>query len=83
MQQAINFDLASRYLLATGVLSGCGVHGAVYRGGVSDLEGGFWKKAMIDRMRGDRGPASWAAGLKAVDYIDILTRVYESQTSQG
>lgn len=79
MQQKDHMALATRYLVAKGNLAECEAHGSVFRGQDSDFGGGFWKKAMIDRMRGDSGPVPWAATFKSADYIDLLKGAYEAQ----
>ncbi|MBO9102089.1 MULTISPECIES: hypothetical protein [Rhizobium] len=77
MQQEDFLALATGYLVAKGNLAKCEAHGSIFRIENSDFEDGFWKKAMIDRLRGDSGPVPWAAKFKSVDYIDLLKGAYD------
>ncbi|MEX0404059.1 hypothetical protein ABGN05_00105 [Aquibium sp. LZ166] len=69
--------MATSYLVSKGALEKCEYHGEVYGGGMWDLEGDFWRNAMADRNRGDRGPTPWAAAMGAREFTDLLKEAYE------
>lgn len=68
---------ASAYLVEKGLLEACEDHGVIYGGGW-DLEKVFWRNAMADRNRGDRGPIPWAGRMEAREFTDLLVEAYKS-----
>jgi len=77
MENDENLALAAAYLVSQGKLEQCEFHGEIYDGGFWDLEGDFWRFAMADRNRGDRGPIPWAAELETREFTDLLKEAYE------
>jgi hypothetical protein len=72
-----NVALAAAYLVKVGLLEQCEFHEEIYGGGSWDLESDFWRNAMADRNRGERGPVPWAADMEAREFTDTLKAAYD------
>lgn len=78
LEHEANVALAAGYLVHVGLLEHCEMHDETYGGMQWDLESDFWRNAMADRNRGDRGPIPWAADIEAREFTDTLRDMRES-----
>lgn len=74
---------ATGYLVHTGNLKRCEHHDEVYGGGGWDLGEDFYRYAMADRNRGDRGLVPWAAPMKTREFTDLLKEAYEDHPADS
>ena len=77
IEQEQNVALAATYLVKVGLLEKCEFHEEIYGGGSWDLESDFWRNAMADRNRGERGSVPWAADMEAREFTDTIKAAYD------
>jgi hypothetical protein len=77
MEREDNLRLATGYLVRAGSLEKCGSHGEVYGGGYSDLDDDFYRRAVGEWKKGEKGDVVWADGMEVREFTDLLKAAYE------
>lgn len=78
-EQQDNRNSATSYLVDTGELEECEIHGDIFGGGdaKSNLDADFWRKAVYEKGKGDKGLVPWAKDMKQREFTDLISAAYD------
>lgn len=76
MRQEENHWSAVMYLVDLGILNECEYHPGTFLDGDESLKD-YWPIVMAEKNKGNGGKVSWAKGMAAREYTDLLTKAYE------